>query len=147
MNKTTKTITVLVLILAVGAVLAVKYAKTNPPLTAPDASPPKPPQSRRAGTPLPRLVDFGSTDCIPCKMMAPILEELKQKHADRLSVEFYDVRETPAYATEYNIRVIPTQIFYDADGKELFRHEGFYSKEDILGKWKELGLDLQSKGR
>jgi thioredoxin 1 len=96
---------------------------------------------------LPRLVDLGASTCIPCKMMAPILEELKAEYASRLRVEFVDVRENPAAASEYGIQVIPTQIFYDASGKELFRHEGFISKEDILAKWKELGIDLPASAQ
>jgi thioredoxin 1 len=95
-------------------------------------------------TGIPRLVDLGSGTCIPCKMMAPVLEELEKEYAGRLSVEFYDVREDAGAATKYGVKLIPTQIFYDATGKERFRHEGFFSKEDILAKWKELGVDLSS---
>jgi thioredoxin 1 len=53
-----------------------------------------------------------------------------------------DVWENPKAGQPYGIKMIPTQIFYDAAGKELFRHEGFFSKEDILAKWKELGVNL-----
>ncbi len=91
---------------------------------------------------LPRLVDLGADKCIPCKMMAPILEELKSEYEGRLIVEFIDVWKNPAEAPKYGIKLIPTQIFYDASGKELFRHEGFFSREDILSKWKEFGVDL-----
>ena len=91
---------------------------------------------------LPRLVDLGAGKCIPCKMMAPILEDLKKTCAGRLDVQFIDVRESPDASKQYGIRVIPTQIFYGADGKEVFRHEGFFGKEDILAKWKEFGVDL-----
>ncbi len=91
---------------------------------------------------LPRLVDLGSNTCIPCKMMVPVLDELKKEYAGRLSVEFYDVREDPSVGAKYGIRVIPTQIFFDASGKELFRHEGFIAKEDIVAKFKECGVDL-----
>jgi thioredoxin 1 len=94
---------------------------------------------------LPRLLDLGATKCIPCKMMAPILEELKEQYAGSLEVDFVDVWENPAAAAEYGIESIPTQIFFDASGKELFRHMGFISKEDILAKWKELGVDLPNK--
>jgi thioredoxin 1 len=94
---------------------------------------------------LPRLVDLGAGTCIPCKMMAPILEELKTEYAGQLNVEFLDVRQDPNVVSEYYIRVIPTQIFYDASGQERFRHEGFMSKQDILAKWKELGVDLTKK--
>jgi thioredoxin 1 len=94
---------------------------------------------------LPRLVDLGADKCIPCKMMAPILKDLTSDYAGKLQVEFIDVWKNPDAAKPYKIKLIPTQIFYDAAGKERFRHEGFFSKEDILKKWKELGVDFQSK--
>lgn len=89
--------------------------------------------------PLPKLLDLGAGKCIPCKMMKPALDELKVEYADRFETVFIDVRENQQAGTQYGIRMIPTQIFFDAEGKELFRHEGFMSKEDILAKWKELG--------
>ncbi len=98
-----------------------------------------------ASAKLPRLLDLGAGKCIPCKMMAPILEELKKEYAGRMNVEFIDVWVNPEAAKPYGIEVIPTQIFYDADGKELFRHVGFFAKEDILGKWKELGVNVAAK--
>jgi thioredoxin 1 len=76
-------------------------------------------------------------------MMAPILRELKKKYAGRFNVEFIDITLVPDAARQYGIIVIPTQIFYDAAGKELRRHEGFMSKEDILAQWKELGIDVE----
>ena len=95
-----------------------------------------------AETKLPKLLDLGAGRCIPCKLMAPILEELKKEYAGKLEVEFIDVWKTPDVAKQYKINLIPTQIFYDASGKELFRHEGFFGKADILAKWKELGVKL-----
>jgi len=92
---------------------------------------------------LPRLVDLGRGKCIPCKMMAPILEELKHEYAERFAVDVIDVGENRDAAAKYGIRVIPTQIFFDASGNERFRHEGFMSKEDILAKWEELGIDVK----
>jgi thioredoxin 1 len=94
---------------------------------------------------LPRLVDLGADKCIPCKMMAPVLNELKTEYAGRMDVEFIDVWKNSNAGKPYKIKLIPTQIFFDASGKELFRHEGFFGKEDILAKWKELGVDLQGK--
>ncbi|MDD5556585.1 MAG: thioredoxin family protein [bacterium] len=91
---------------------------------------------------IPRLVDLGRSFCIPCKMMAPILDELKREYAGRFDVEFIDVGDRPEEARRYRIRIIPTQIFIDASGNELYRHEGFMSKGDILGKWRDLGLNL-----
>lgn len=95
-----------------------------------------------ARTALPRLVDLGAGQCIPCKRMAPILEELKKDFVGRLDVEFIDVWKNPDAGDKYGIRVIPTQIFYSAAGKELFRHEGFFSREDILAKWQDFGVAL-----
>lgn len=92
---------------------------------------------------LPRLVDLGADRCIPCKMMAPILEELKGDYKDKLEVVFIDVWKNPQEGPKYKIRVIPTQIFFDTSGKELFRHEGYFSKEDILAKWKNFGFDFE----
>jgi thioredoxin 1 len=96
---------------------------------------------------LPRLVDLGADKCIPCKMMAPVLKELTKEYQGRMAVEFIDVWKNPDAGKAYQINLIPTQIFFDAAGKELFRHEGFFSKKDILGKWKELGVDLKSEVR
>ena len=93
-------------------------------------------------TKLPRLVDLGADKCIPCKMMAPVLADLKTNYIGRLEVEFIDVWKNPDAGKPYKIKLIPTQIFFDAKGKERFRHQGFFSKEDILTKWKELGVDL-----
>ncbi len=91
---------------------------------------------------VPRLVDLGAGKCIPCKAMAPILEQLRSDYAGRLEVRFIDVWKTPDEAQQYGIRMIPTQIFYAADGRELARHEGFISREEILGTWKSLGVEL-----
>ena len=92
---------------------------------------------------LPRLVDLGADKCIPCKKMAPILARMKKEYAGRLEVEFIDVWKEPKAGKAHNIRLIQTQIFYDPEGKELFRHEGFFSEEDILAKWKELGVTFK----
>ena len=140
MNKTTKIIIVVVLLLAVGAVIALKENnKTDSESKAPENTTAQKPEA------LPRLVDLGAGKCIPCKMMAPILEELKENYSGIFDVEFIDVRENPDAGKKYGIKIIPTQIFYDVSGKELFRHEGFFSKEDILAKWKEFGVDLTEK--
>ena len=97
-----------------------------------------------AETKLPKLLDLGATKCIPCKKMAPILEALKKDYAGKLEVEFIDVWKSADEAKKYGINLIPTQIFFDATSKELFRHEGFYGRDDILAKWKELGVKLDT---
>jgi thioredoxin 1 len=74
--------------------------------------------------------------------MAPILDELRREYAGRMDVVFVDVWKNPGAGSVYRVYSIPTQIFYDAAGRELFRHPGFFSKEDILETWKKLGIDL-----
>lgn len=106
----------------------------KPAAPAPSASEPKPPAA------LPRMVDVGSEHCIPCKMMAPILDELQREYAGKVSVEFVNLAQDPKGGSRYGVRIIPTQIFIDSSGQEVFRHVGFYSKEDILAKFKELGF-------
>ncbi|MFH1142998.1 MAG: thioredoxin domain-containing protein [Candidatus Eisenbacteria bacterium] len=134
MNKITRVGIVLAVVAALVVVVLLKERRA--PAEAPVAEEVK----------LPRLVDLGANTCIPCKMMAPILEELKTEYRDRFEVQVIDVREQREVAQGYAIRMIPTQVFFDSGGKELFRHEGFLSKEAILEKWKELGLDMGAGG-
>jgi thioredoxin 1 len=91
---------------------------------------------------LPRLLDLGADKCVPCKMMAPVLADMKNQYAGTITVDFIDIWKNPAAGEKYGVEIIPTQIFFDAEGKELFRHTGFFAKEDILAKWKELGITL-----
>jgi thioredoxin 1 len=91
---------------------------------------------------LPHLLDLGADKCVPCKLMAPVLADLKNQYADRMTVEFIDIWKNPDAGEKYAVEMIPTQIFFDAEGRELFRHTGFLAKEDILAKWKELGVPL-----
>ena len=92
---------------------------------------------------LPTLIELGSHNCTPCRMMMPIIEELKTKYESSLNVQFIDVWQDKNAAEKYRIRAIPTQIYLDAKGNEIFRQEGFFPKEDILKKWKELGIKLE----
>ena len=92
----------------------------------------------------PRLVDLGLAFCLPCALMAPDLEELKREYAGRLEVEFIDTLKNPDAKTQYNAPFCATQIFLDGSGKELYRHVGYYSKKDILARWKELGVSLDA---
>jgi thioredoxin 1 len=103
--------------------------------------------TKMPSTGLPRLVDVGSTTCVPCKMMTPVLEDLSTTYKGKLAVEFINISQNPRAAEEYGIRVIPTQVFYDKKGREIFRHVGFYPKDDILAKFKELGVDLGKRSR
>ena len=140
MNKTAKLIIVIVLIAAVAGVAMVKKMhKSTGPIVVEEVNKP----SAAIQGNLPRLLDLGADKCIPCKMMAPLLEELKTTYNGKLQVDFIDIWKNPGEANKYKISIIPTQIFYDASGKELFRHEGFFSKEDILGTWKEFGINIE----
>lgn len=100
------------------------------------------PAAARPVARVPTLVDLGAGKCIPCKAMAPILDQLRADYAGRMNVRFIDVWEQPQQAQAHGIRMIPTQIFYAADGGELARHEGFIGREEILSKWRELGISL-----
>lgn len=97
---------------------------------------------------LPKVVDFGDKFCVPCKLMAPALEELKAEQAGKVEVQFVSVGDKAnlPLAAKYNIKVIPTQIFFNADGREVWRHEGYISKHGILIKWKALGVELNPFG-
>ncbi|MEI6108355.1 MAG: thioredoxin family protein [Opitutae bacterium] len=102
-----------------------------------------------AATPtlLPRFVDLGADKCIPCKMMMPVLAELTRDYKGQLDVVFFDVWKDRSKGEEYGIHLIPTQIFFDATGKEVYRHEGFISKKEILAKWAELGINLSAPAK
>ncbi len=79
------------------------------------------------------FIELGSVKCVPCKMMQPIVKAVEEKYKDQINVVFYDVwteKEAPM-AEKYKIRVIPTQVFLDSNGKEYFRHEGFFPQEEI----------------
>ena len=91
------------------------------------------------------MVDFGRGECIPCKMMKPILEELASEYEGKVEILIIDVDDYGDLAQRCRISLIPTQIFYNASGKEVYRHEGFMAKEDILAKWKELGFTFEKE--
>lgn len=86
------------------------------------------------------MVDVGAKECIPCKMMAPIMEELEKEYQGRAAVIFIDVWKNPGAGSKFGIRAIPTQIFYDAQGKEVTRHEGFLDKQSIVSMFTKLGV-------
>ena len=93
---------------------------------------------------LPKLLELGSKSCVPCQMMKPILAKLTKEYKGIIKIEFIDVwlKENASVGKKYKINSIPVQIIFDAEGKELWRHTGFISEENILKKWKELGYDL-----
>ena len=93
-------------------------------------------------SPLVTFIELGSVKCIPCKMMQPIMDEIKKEYPDQVKVEFYDVwkEKGKPYAVKYSIRVIPTQIFLNKNGEEYFRHEGFFPKEELVEVLKKQGV-------
>ena len=116
-------------------------SKSTPDTTAEQASISEVPSEEG----LPRLVDLGKDTCIPCKKMAPILEELEQEFEGTAIIEVIDLREDSDAATEYGIRLIPTQVFFDSTGVEVWRHEGFLAKDAIVAKLGELGAKPSDK--
>jgi thioredoxin 1 len=99
-----------------------------------------PKSNQRALTGRVMMVDLGATECIPCKMMAPIIEELKKEYSGKADIFFIDVWKNPRQAEKYGIRTIPTQIFYDQDGREFRRHVGFLDKKSIVAILEKLGV-------
>jgi thioredoxin 1 len=120
-----------------GAVCPTPAPKANGKQAAAKKADPK-----KNEKPLPKLLDLGSDKCIPCKMMIPVLDQLSKEYKGQLKVEFIDVWKDRSAGTQYKIQTIPTQIFFDAKGKELYRHVGYYPKADVLAKFKELGIKL-----
>lgn len=127
------------LFIAVGGVIGIKLAANRGPEEAYDTGPAAEEQVQPIAG-LPTLLDLGAGTCIPCKMMAPILDELKRDYRGKVNVILIDVNENREEALKHNIYTIPTQIFFDATGKELYRHEGFMAKADIITKFVTLGM-------
>ncbi|MFC1916180.1 thioredoxin family protein [Chloroflexota bacterium] len=89
----------------------------------------------------PTLAEFGRGICIPCKEMKPILEELSVEYKYELNVVIVEVDDNVDLTRQFGIMMIPTQIFLDSDGKEVFRHVGFYPKEEIIVQLKKMGIE------
>ena len=86
------------------------------------------------------FIELGAENCIPCKAMKPVMQEIAEEYKGKIQVVFYDVRKDPRPSWKYGIRLIPTQVFIDSKGNEIFRHVGFFSKEDIVNILKEKGV-------
>lgn len=132
-----------ILVVAILTALTMKKSEipsTGQPSTAPVTS--NTPAAAAGTTGLPRLLELGSDSCRPCQMMQPILAELRKEYPGKLQVDFIDVWKDESAGQRYKVQAIPTQIFFDAQGKEIFRHVGFYPKDEILAKFKKLGISL-----
>ncbi|MHC4642961.1 MAG: thioredoxin domain-containing protein [Planctomycetota bacterium] len=101
-----------------------------------------PTSQESAGSGLPVLLELGSHKCPPCRQMAPILNELRDEYSEKFEIRYIDVWKDRAAGAKYGVRAIPTQIFFDSKGREVFRHVGFYPKKDILATWKNIGVKL-----
>ena len=88
------------------------------------------------------FVELGSVNCIPCKMMQPVMKAVEEEFGDQIEVVFHDVWKDPAPGRKYGIKLIPTQVFLDETGKEFFRHQGFFPKEEIENLLVEKGLKM-----
>ncbi len=88
------------------------------------------------------FIELGSHNCIPCKQMVPVMEEIETKFGDQVEVIIYDVwtAEHRKYVEQYDVNLIPTQVFLDESGKEIFRHEGFLPSKDIIALFAEHGV-------
>jgi thioredoxin 1 len=97
--------------------------------------------------PLITFVELGSVNCIPCKKMQPVMKAIEEKYKGQVKVIFYDVwkADQKKYAREYDINLIPTQVFLDKDGKEIMRHEGYFPEAEIDAFLKEQGLAPKSE--
>lgn len=104
-----------------------------------DASAKNNPVDRARASGKPTMVDFGASGCRPCDMMTPILADLTKKYEGKANVLFVHVREEQILASRYAIQSIPVQVFFDKDGKEVFRHTGFFPQADIEKKLAEMG--------
>jgi thioredoxin 1 len=102
----------------------------------------------KAIQPLVTFVELGSVKCIPCRQIQPVMKSVQEKYGTKVRVLFYDVwkPDQHEYAEKYGIKVIPTQVFLDAEGKEFFRHEGFFPEVEIDKLLQKRGLNARIGG-
>ena len=87
------------------------------------------------------MLDLGAKSCIPCKMMAPIMVKVEKDYKGKAAIVFIDVWKNQEPARRFGIRGIPTQIFFNREGKEVYRHIGFMSEQAIVAQLKKMGVD------
>ncbi len=136
--KRTKALLILVVTIALFAAASVwTLSKTNKAQERPEAKNEKP---------LVTFVELGSVKCIPCRQMQPVMKSIGEKYGSQVSIVFHDVWKSDQrqYAEQYGIRVIPTQVFLDKEGKEFHRHEGFYPEAEIDKLLQERGLKVRA---
>lgn len=132
----------ILLLLITGILFSmVAFGQSKKPQTQSKPIPSMKDTSSIVSQPLVTFIELGSVNCIPCKAMQPVMKSIEEKYGPQVKIVFYDVwkKEQAHYGQEYKIRLIPTQVFLDSQGKELMRHEGFFPE-------KEIDTFLQSKG-
>ena len=87
------------------------------------------------------MIDLGAKKCIPCKMMAPILAKMEKQFEGKATIVFIDVWKHNEQASRFGIRAIPTQIFFNEDGQEIYRHVGFMDEKAIINQLKKMGIE------
>ncbi len=95
------------------------------------------------------MLDLGAKTCVPCKMMAPILVKLEKAYEGKANIIFIDVWENREQANRFKIRAIPTQVFFNEKGEEVYRHVGFLDETSIIEQMSKMGVekpDLPEKG-
>lgn len=95
------------------------------------------------------MMDLGAKKCIPCKMMAPIMEKMEKAYKGKAHIIFIDVWENRDQAERFNLRAIPTQIFFNEQGDEVYRHVGFLDEKSIVEQLTKMGVaapDLKNEG-
>ncbi len=137
MRNTTRKLSVLMsLLFATALIFSCSAAKKDGPTekgNSPDKS-----ESYKV-----TFIELGSVNCVPCRMMQPVMENIEETYGKQVRVIFYDVwtEKDKQQALNYGIRVIPTQVFLDADGREYFRHEGFFPEDELIDVLKQKGVN------
>ncbi len=87
------------------------------------------------------IIDLGRKTCTQCKMMAPILERLEREYRGKAAIVFINLIDYPKQQYKYKLKALPTQIFFNPSGEEVYRHVGFLSKEDIVAQLNKMGVE------
>lgn len=125
-----------------AALLCLFFLLITPPLQQvafPQSTPERLPKEV-AKIPLPKLIDFGANKCIPCKKMAPILQDLSEEYKGRVVIKIIEIYQERELTMVNEIRLIPTQIFFDEKNREVYRHVGFMDKEQIKKVFEKMGV-------
>ena len=89
------------------------------------------------------FIELGSVRCIPCRKMVPVMESIEAKYPKDVTVIFHDVwtEQGKPYAKQYGIKTIPTQVFLDKNGKEYYRHIGYFPEEEVIKILKQKNVE------